>query len=91
VDDAFVIVNAFNQERKLPRSQEDNQGITQRSARSLARAGASITVTSLTDLVAFAISSASALPALASFVHTRPFAFFSYGYLLPRSSQRVLY
>lgn len=67
VDDAFVIVNAFNRERNVPRSQEDNDSIVKRTSRSLARAGASITVTSLTDLVAFAISSSSGLPALASF------------------------
>eukprot|EP00977_Amphora_coffeiformis_P018261 scaffold6349_cov167-Amphora_coffeaeformis.AAC.5 len=67
VDDAFVIVNAFNRERKVPRTQEDNEALANRAARSLARAGASITVTSLTDLVAFAISSSSGLPALASF------------------------
>eukprot|EP00934_Nitzschia_sp_Nitz4_P001366 Nitzschia sp. Nitz4//scaffold395_size11642//5914//11294//NITZ4_009033-RA/size11642-processed-gene-0.12-mRNA-1//-1//CDS//3329550258//1366//frame0 len=67
VDDSFVIVNAFNRERKGPRSSEDNEGIAQRCARALGRAGASITVTSATDLVAFAISSSSSLPALASF------------------------
>ena len=67
VDDAFVIVNAFNRERKVPRVLEDDEALVVRSARSLARAGASITVTSATDLVAFAISSFSALPALASF------------------------
>jgi len=67
VDDAFVIVNAFNRERKLKRTAESNTELANRAARSLARAGASITVTSATDLVAFAISSSSALPALASF------------------------
>jgi predicted RND superfamily exporter protein len=69
VDDAFVIVNAFNRERRkgTKRTSETNEDLAQRSSRALARAGASITVTSLTDLVAFAISSSSALPALASF------------------------
>ena len=67
VDDAFVIVNAFNRERKVARSAETNEDVATRSARSLARAGTSVTVTSATDLVAFAISSASALPALSSF------------------------
>jgi Niemann-Pick C1 protein len=67
VDDAFVIVNAFNRERKGPRTAEDNAAIAKRCARALARAGASITVTSATDLVAFGISSSSSLPALASF------------------------
>jgi Niemann-Pick C1 protein len=67
VDDAFVIVNAFNRERTVARSAESNEMLAKRAARSLARAGASITVTSATDLVAFAISSSSGLPALASF------------------------
>jgi len=67
VDDAFVIVNAFNRERKVSRSSESNADITKRAARALARAGASITVTSATDLVAFSISASSSLPALASF------------------------
>lgn len=67
VDDAFVIVNAFNRERNVPRSKEDDDDLIKRCGRALARAGASITVTSLTDLVAFGISASSALPALASF------------------------
>jgi predicted RND superfamily exporter protein len=67
VDDAFVIVNAFNRERKGPRSSEDNADLAKRCAKAMARAGASITVTSMTDLVAFGISSSSNLPALASF------------------------
>jgi len=67
VDDAFVIVNAFNRERKGPRSKETNEDIAERAARAMGRAGASITVTSMTDLVAFRISASSSLPALASF------------------------
>lgn len=67
VDDAFVIVNAFNRERKVPRASEDNEALAKRAARGLARAGASITVTSMTDIAAFGISSSSSLPALASF------------------------
>lgn len=68
VDDAFVIANAFDREREgVPRDTEDDESMVKRGARALARSGASITVTSLTDLVAFAISSSSALPALGSF------------------------
>jgi len=67
VDDVFVIVNAFNRERTSPREKEDDDQLRQRSSDACARSGASITVTSLTDMVAFAISSSSALPALASF------------------------
>lgn len=67
VDDAFVIANAFDRERKAPRTEEDNETLAVRTGRALARAGSSITVTSLTDFVAFAISASSVLPALASF------------------------
>merc|ERR1712038_279135 len=67
VDDAFVIVNAFNRERNVARKSESNADLTARAGRALARAGASITVTSLTDIVAFGISASSSLPALASF------------------------
>jgi len=68
LDDAFVIANAFDRERDgISRESEDDAALVKRGGRALARAGASITVTSLTDLVAFAISSTSALPALASF------------------------
>lgn len=67
VDDAFVIVNAFDRERKVSRSSESNQDLAVRAGKGLARAGASITVTSLTDIVAFGISASSSLPALASF------------------------
>lgn len=67
VDNAFVIVNAFNRERNIKRTDESNDQLADRSARALSRAGASITVTSATDLVAFGISASSSLPALASF------------------------
>ena len=68
VDDVFVICNAFDREREgVARASEDDKGIQDRAARALKRAGASITVTSLTDIVAFGISSSSAIPALASF------------------------
>lgn len=60
-------VNAFDRERNTTRAAEDNTSLGDRCALSLARSGASITVTSATDLVAFAISSASSLPALSSF------------------------
>jgi len=63
-----VIANAFDREREgIPRESEDDAALVNRGSKALARAGASITVTSLTDLVVFAISSTSALPALASF------------------------
>jgi Niemann-Pick C1 protein len=67
VDDGFVIANAFNRERTVARKDESNEDIALRAGRALRRAGASITVTSSTDMVAFGISASSSLPALASF------------------------
>ena len=60
VDDSFVITNAFDATSK-------KDPIPQRMRDALAHAATSITVTSLTDFVAFAISTSSALPALSSF------------------------
>ena len=60
VDDSFVIMNAMDQ---TPRSMP----LPDRMAKALSHAATSITVTSLTDFVAFSISVSSSLPALSSF------------------------
>lgn len=60
IDDSFVICNAFG--RTDPRD-----SIPERMAVGLGTSGVSITVTSITDFVAFMISSVTVLPALASF------------------------
>mmetsp|Transcript_8078 Transcript_8078/g.29371 ORF Transcript_8078/g.29371 Transcript_8078/m.29371 type:complete len:963 (-) Transcript_8078:272-3160(-) len=60
VDDSFVIMNAFDRT-------DPKKPVPERIADTLAHAGVSIMVTSLTDFVAFAISVSSALPALSSF------------------------
>ena len=60
VDDSFVIMNSFLQtdpEEELPK----------RMKHAMSHAGVSITVTSVTDFVAFIISVSTSLPALASF------------------------
>lgn len=57
IDDALVITEAFSD--TLPRG-----GVKSRIASAVARAGVSITVTSLTDVVAFATGLMSSLPAL---------------------------
>ncbi|XP_052775868.1 protein patched homolog 3-like isoform X2 [Mya arenaria] len=63
VDDMFVIVGAWQnlspQEQKLP--------IDKKMALTLKHAGVSITVTSVTDIVAFAIGSSTVIPALSAF------------------------
>eukprot|EP00058_Branchiostoma_floridae_P014119 XP_002599607.1 hypothetical protein BRAFLDRAFT_77706 [Branchiostoma floridae] len=63
VDDMFVIVTAWNnlsqEERRLDRRQQ--------AALALKHAGVSITVTSMTDVVAFGVGASTVLPALQSF------------------------
>jgi len=60
VDDSFVITSAFD-------ATDRSRPIVDRMRLALAHAATSITVTSLTDFTAFAISTSSALPALSSF------------------------
>lgn len=60
IDDAFIIANAY-------RLEDPNKTVQQRTADALGHAGVSITVTSITDFVAFMIGSSTILPALSSF------------------------
>ena len=59
----FVIVQAFDQLEPL----KDKQGIPDKLARTLTNSGVAITVTSLTDLLAFAIGASTTVPALKAF------------------------
>nr|XP_045610893.1 protein patched homolog 2-like [Procambarus clarkii] len=63
IDDMFVIMQAWN--NLSP--QEMKEGLSERVGCALKHAGVSITVTSVTDFVAFAVGSTTALPALRSF------------------------
>eukprot|EP00732_Lithocolla_globosa_P001632 Lithocolla_globosa_v1_NODE_847_length_3192_cov_9.743067.p1 type:complete len:916 gc:universal NODE_847_length_3192_cov_9.743067:339-3086(+) len=60
VDDMFVIHDAF-------RATPENLSLIERTALGLSHAGVSVTVTSLTDFVAFLIGFTTSLPALSSF------------------------
>jgi predicted RND superfamily exporter protein len=60
VDDSFVIADAFDTVNAAASPRD-------KIAVALSHAGVSITITSLTDLVAFAVSSVTSLPALSSF------------------------
>lgn len=60
VDDSFVISDAFD---SIPQTVP----IPERISRALSHAGVSITITSMTDFAAFAISSTTSIPALSSF------------------------
>ncbi|XP_067679237.1 patched domain-containing protein 3-like [Haliotis asinina] len=63
VDDMFVIIGALN---NLTPEEMDLE-IPEKVGRVLRHAGVSVTVTSLTDIVAFAIGASTILPALRSF------------------------
>lgn len=63
IDDMFVTVQCFNNLS----SAEQRRGRAERFGLTLRRAGAAITVTSLTDFLAFAIGGTTVLPALRSF------------------------
>ncbi|XP_071522307.1 patched domain-containing protein 3-like [Panulirus ornatus] len=63
IDDMFVIMQAWN--NLTP--QEQKQELGDRVGCALKHAGVSITVTSVTDFVAFAVGSTTVLPALRSF------------------------
>eukprot|EP01048_Picozoa_sp_COSAG05_P012687 COSAG05_NODE_1292_length_5262_cov_2.550068_2_plen_544_part_00 len=75
VDDAFVIVTAFNEQCGWHLPLDDEAGrkaamdrpVNDRLGEALKHAGVSITVTSLTNFFAFAVGHTSLLPALSSF------------------------
>jgi len=60
IDDSFVIAGAYEQVKGA-------KDVPERVALALSHAGVSITITSVTDFVAFLLSTASSLPALTSF------------------------
>eukprot|EP00058_Branchiostoma_floridae_P007566 XP_002593054.1 hypothetical protein BRAFLDRAFT_74381 [Branchiostoma floridae] len=63
VDDMFIIVQAW--ENLTPKERKKNK--REAAAKAMKHAGVSITVTSITDLVAFGIGATSPIPALRSF------------------------
>ncbi|XP_067935970.1 patched domain-containing protein 3-like [Watersipora subatra] len=63
VDDMFVIIEAWNNLSAM----EKQKPLPEKVALTMKHAGVSITVTSITDFVAFAIGASTALPALKSF------------------------
>ena len=58
IDDAFVIVNAFDRT-------DDSLDIPERVGQAMGRVGVSITLTSLTDIVAFLLGATCVFPAAA--------------------------
>lgn len=63
VDDIFVIMSAY---RKISESLKESS-LEEKIAKTMQKAGASITITSLTDIIAFLVGSFTILPSLRSF------------------------
>ncbi|XP_052073825.1 NPC1-like intracellular cholesterol transporter 1 isoform X1 [Mytilus californianus] len=63
VDDMFVIVEAWKNLTHV----EQKLSLVQRMALTLKRAGVSVTVTSVTDIVAFAVGASTVIPGLSGF------------------------
>ncbi|KAL7023845.1 hypothetical protein ACKWTF_012813 [Chironomus riparius] len=64
VDDIFVIMAAY---RKITSINNIEMCLEEKIARTMQKAGASITITSLTDIIAFLVGSFTILPSLRSF------------------------
>ena len=67
VDDAFILVGAVDDVRRAAQVRGIRLSPTERVARALRTAGITITTTSLTDLLAFALGSISPIPAISIF------------------------
>jgi len=65
IDDMFVIVQCFETVNNSPQNKE--RSLHERFGLTMRHAGAAITVTSLTDIIAFAVGGFTILPALQSF------------------------
>ena len=62
VDDAFVIVQEFNNAEENDKKNDiQNRSLEERIGRGMKQAGAGITVTSMTDIIVFAIGKKHAL------------------------------
>ena len=64
IDNMFVILRCFE---NIPEEERDRNGLVKNMALTMARAGVSITVTTLTDVAAFAVGTIAILPALKHF------------------------
>ena len=67
VDDAFILVSAVNEARLQEASTGKRQSVVSRISKALRTGGVTITATSLTDLLAFALGSISSIPAIRIF------------------------
>lgn len=67
VDNAFVIVQEFNNAEAADDRQNIKRSLVERIANGLRKAGVAITVTSMTDFIVFAVGGTTILPSLRSY------------------------
>eukprot|EP00051_Salpingoeca_urceolata_P002049 m.46499 g.46499 ORF g.46499 m.46499 type:complete len:867 (+) comp11864_c0_seq1:209-2809(+) len=67
IDDVFVLIKAFDELQQQEGVMHENTAIVDQVARALSSAGGSITVTSVTDFVAFMTGLSSTIPQLQDF------------------------
>ena len=71
IDDMFVIMRCF---KNIPEKEKERNGLVKNVGLTMQHAGVSITVTSLTDICAFAVGAITFFPALQSFCISAAFA-----------------
>ena len=80
IDDMFVIVHAFD---NLSTPEKQLKSLAQNMGTTMKHAGVAITITSVTDLLAFAIGATTVLPALSGFcIYASLGIFFIYSYAI---------
>ena len=80
IDDMFVIVHAFD---NLSTPEKRLKSLAQNMGTTMKHAGVAITITSVTDLLAFAIGATTVLPALSGFcIYASLGIFFIYFYAI---------
>ena len=67
VDDAFVIVQEFNNSEEADQKNDVKRPLYKRIGNGLRRAGVAITITSMTDVIVFTVGASTVLPSLRSY------------------------
>ena len=67
VDNAFVIVQEFNNSEEADQKNDVKRPLYKRIGNGLRRAGVAITITSMTDVIVFTVGASTVLPSLRSY------------------------
>ena len=67
VDNAFVIVQEFNNSEEADQKIDVKRPLYKRIGNGLRRAGVAITITSMTDVIVFTVGASTVLPSLRSY------------------------